>query len=74
VIIACVMMSLFLVVPTLMAKEFRMAIATEPWDLDPAIRTVAGSGYIIHNVYDPSLELESKNEITNTCAVAKSWE
>lgn len=74
VIIACVMMALFLAVPTLMAKELRVAIATEPWDLDPAIRTDTGSGYIIHNVYDPLLELDSNNEITNTYAVAKSWE
>ena len=56
------------------AGELRIGIATEPWDLDPAIRTDTGSGYIIKNVYDPLIELGTDNEPTTQFALAEGWE
>ena len=56
------------------AGELRIGIATEPWDLDPAIYTDTGSGYIIQNVYDPLIELGPDNEPTTEYAVCESWE
>lgn len=56
------------------AKELRVGIATEPWDLDPAIRTDTGSGYLIKNIYDPLIELDQNNEPTTEFALCKSWE
>lgn len=55
-------------------KELRIGIATEPWDLDPAIRTDTGSGYIIQNVYDPLIELDQNNRPTCEFAVCEDWE
>ncbi len=57
----------------LSAKELRIGIATEPWDLDPAIRTDTGSGYITKNVYDPLIRLDQKNEPTCHFALCTSW-
>jgi len=54
--------------------ELRIGIATEPWDLDPAIYTDTGSGYIIQNVYDPLIELGRDNEPTTEYAVCEGWE
>lgn len=55
-------------------KELRIGIATEPWDLDPAIRTDTGSGYIIKNVYDPLIDLDQSNQPTCQFALCESWE
>jgi peptide/nickel transport system substrate-binding protein len=55
-------------------KELRIGIATEPWDLDPAIRTDTGSGYVIKNVYDPLIELDQNNEPTCHFALCEKWE
>ena len=55
-------------------KELRVGISTEPWDLDPAIRTDTGSGYIIKNVYDPLIELDQNNQPTCEFALCKEWE
>lgn len=55
-------------------KELRVGIATEPWDLDPAIRTDTGSGYLIKNIYDPLIELDQDNEPTSEFALAEGWE
>ena len=57
-----------------MAKTLHVGIATEPWDLDPAIRTDTGSGYIIQNVYDPLIDLDQNNEPTTKFALCKAWE
>jgi len=55
-------------------KELRIGISTEPWDMDPAIRTDTGSGYIIQNVYDPLIELDVNREPTTEFALAEGWE
>jgi len=55
-------------------KEIHIGISTEPWDLDPAIRTDTGSGYIIQNVYDPLIELDRNREPTTEFALTESWE
>jgi ABC-type transport system substrate-binding protein len=55
-------------------KELRIGISTEPWDLDPAIRTDTGSGYIIKNVYDPLIELDQNNQPTCEFALCQDWE
>jgi ABC-type transport system substrate-binding protein len=55
-------------------KELRIGIATEPWDLDPAIETDTGSTYIIQNIYDPLVELDANREPTTEFALAESWE
>ena len=60
--------------PAKVEKEMHIGIATEPWDLDPAIRTDTGSGYIIKNVYDPLIELGRDNEPTTEFALCKGWE
>lgn len=54
--------------------EIRIGIATEPWDLDPAIRTDTGSGYLIQNIYDPLIEIGTDNRATTEFAVTKNWE
>ena len=54
--------------------EIRIGIATEPWDLDPAIETDTGSSYIIQNIYDPLVELDVNREPTTEFALAESWE
>ena len=64
----------FLLSGLAMAKELHVGIATEPWDLDPAIRTDTGSGYIIQNVYDPLIDLDQNNEPTTKFALCKAWE
>jgi ABC-type transport system substrate-binding protein len=56
------------------AKDLHIGIATEPWDLDPAIRTDTGSGYPIKNIYDPLIELDQNNEPTTEFALCKGWE
>lgn len=56
------------------AGELHIGIATEVWDLDPAIRTDTGSGYIIKNVYDPLIELGVDNEPTTQFALCSAWE
>ena len=60
--------------PPAAPKELRIGIATEPWDLDPAIRTDTGSGYVIKNVYDPLIELDQNNEPTCEFALCEKWE
>ncbi|MGD2205219.1 MAG: ABC transporter substrate-binding protein, partial [Anaerolineae bacterium] len=60
--------------PVVEPKELRIGIATEPWDLDPAIRTDTGSGYVIQNVYDPLIELDQNNEPTCEGALCTEWE
>ena len=57
-----------------LAGELRIGIATEPWDLDPAIRTDTGSGYVLKNVYDPLIELDQNNDPTTEFALAERWE
>jgi len=57
-----------------MAGELHVGIATEPWDLDPAIRTDTGSGYIITNVYDPLIALDQNNEPTAEFTLCTGWE
>lgn len=56
------------------SAELRIGIATEPWDLDPAIRTDTGSGYLIQNIYDPLIEIGTDNRVSTKYAVADSWE
>jgi ABC-type transport system substrate-binding protein len=56
------------------AKEMHIGIATEPWDMDPAIRTDTGSGYLIKNIYDPLIELDQNNEPTTKFALCEGWE
>lgn len=56
------------------AGELHIGIATEPWDLDPAIRTDTGSGYIITNVYDPLIGLDQNNEPTAEFTLCTGWE
>jgi peptide/nickel transport system substrate-binding protein len=56
------------------AETLRVGIATEPWDLDPAIRTDTGSGYLIQNIYDPLVEIGPDKKVTSEYAVADSWE
>ncbi len=55
-------------------KELHVGIGTEPWDLDPAIRTDTASGYIIENVYDPIIELDANREITTKYSLTKDYE
>lgn len=55
------------------ADTLSIGIATEPWDLDPAIRTDTASGYLIQNIYDPLVEINANREVTAENAVAKSW-
>lgn len=55
-------------------KELRVGISTEPWDLDPAIETDTGSGYIQQNIYDPLFERDINREPTTEFALAESWE
>lgn len=55
------------------ADTLRVAISTEPWDLDPAIRTDTGSGYPIQNIYDPLIEIGPDRKVTSKYAVAKDW-
>lgn len=55
-------------------NELRIGISTEPWDLDPAIRTDTASGYIIKNVYDPLIELDQNNQPTCEFALCTNWE
>ena len=57
----------------LQAATLRVGIATEPWDLDPAIRTDTGSGYPIQNIYDPLVEIGPDKQVTAKYAVAKDW-
>lgn len=54
--------------------ELNIGIATEPWDLDPAIRTDTASGYLIQNIYDPLIELDQNNEPTCHFALCTKWE
>jgi len=54
--------------------EIRIGISTEPWDLDPAIETDTGSGYIQENVYDPLFERDVNMEPTTEFALAEGWE
>lgn len=70
----CLILVVGLFSGTMAAKELKVGIATEPWDLDPAIRTDTGSGYLIKNIYDPLIELDQNNEPTSKFALAKSWE
>jgi len=56
------------------AGELHIGIATEPWDLDPAIRTDTGSGYIITNVYDALIGLDQNNEPTAEFTLCTGWE
>jgi len=67
-------LAILLISSLAIAGELRIGIATEPWDLDPAIRTDTGSGYVIKNVYDPLIELDQSNEPTTEFALAESWE
>jgi ABC-type transport system substrate-binding protein len=60
--------------PVVEPKELRVGIATEPWDMDPAIRTDTGSGYVIKNVYDPLVELDQTNQPSCEMALCESWE
>ena len=60
--------------PPAAPTEIRIGIATEPWDLDPAIRTDTGSGYVIENVYDPLIDLDENREPTTKFALTESWE
>ena len=53
--------------------ELHVGISTEPWDLDPAIRTDTGSGYIIDSVYDPLIELDVNREPSTEFALMKDW-
>jgi len=70
----CLILVVGLFSGTMAAKELKVGIATEPWDLDPAIRTDTGSGYLIKNIYDPLIELDQNNQPTSKFALAKSWE
>lgn len=72
--VTVVFFSLTLLLPCLSAKELHIGIPTEPWDLDPAIRTDTGSGYLIDNIYDPLIEIGADNEVTSEFALAKGWE
>ncbi len=75
IVTATILLSAFFFISTVaVAEELRIGIATEPWDLDPAIRTDTGSGYIIQNVYDPLLELDPDNQVTTENAVCDGWE
>lgn len=55
------------------ADTLKVGIATEPWDLDPAIRTDTGSGYLIYNIYDPLFEIGPDRQVTSKYAVATDW-
>jgi len=67
-------LGVLLVSSLVLAKELHVGIATEPWDLDPAIRTDTGSGHVIKNVYDSLIELDQNNEPTTEFALCKRWE
>ena len=54
--------------------ELRVGLSTEPWDLDPAIRTDTGSGYIIDSVYDPLIELDVNRDPSTEFALMEDWE
>lgn len=68
------LLGLLLVGGAAVGKELHIGIATEPWDLDPAIRTDQASGYIIENVYDPIIELDRDREVTTKFALTKDYE
>ncbi len=65
---------MILITGPLQAADLRVGISTEPWDLDPAIRTDTGSGYIIQNVYDPLIELNTERQPTGEFALCGGWE
>jgi ABC-type transport system substrate-binding protein len=59
--------------PPAAPTEIRIGIATEPWDLDPAIETDTGSSYVIKSIYDPLIELDVNRKPTTEFALAESW-
>jgi ABC-type transport system substrate-binding protein len=55
-------------------QELRVGISTEPWDLDPAMRTDTGSGYVIDSVYDPLIELDANREPSTEFTLMTDWD
>lgn len=55
-------------------KELHVGVADEPFDLDPAIVSDTGSGYLVENIYDPLVEIDQSKKLTTEYAVCSGWE
>ncbi|MCF7875701.1 ABC transporter substrate-binding protein [Candidatus Bipolaricaulota bacterium] len=68
------LLGVLLVGGVVIGKELHVGIGTEPWDLDPAIRTDTASGYLIENIYDPIIELDRNREVTTKFALTREYD
>lgn len=56
------------------AMELHVGIASEPWNLDPALYTDIGSAWLIQNIYDPLIELSVTGQPVPEYSLCTSWE